>query len=122
MIKIVFCLRRLPGLSEQEFSSYWRHHHAPLVRNAASALRIRRYVQNHYLNAPEAAAAVAARGSTHEPFDGVAELWWDSMDDVLAVGATKEGRAAGRRLLEDEKKFINLGASTLFYATEHIVI
>jgi len=122
MIKIVFCLRRLPGLSAQDFSTYWRDHHAPLVRDAASALRIKRYVQSHHLDAPQVAGAVEARGSKQVPFDGIAELWWDSMDDVVAASATKEGRAAGRRLLDDEKKFIDLAASTLFYATEHVII
>lgn len=122
VIKIVFCLRRLPGLSELEFQSYWRNHHAPLVRDAATALRIRRYVQSHHLGLPQAAGAIAARGCVQAPFDGVAELWWDSVDDIVAASATREGRAAGRRLLDDEKTFIDLAASTLFYTTELVVI
>lgn len=122
MIKIIFCLRRRPDLSVQEFRSYWRDHHAPLVRQVASALRIRRYIQSSHLEAPEVAGAIKARGTTEMAFDGVAELWWDDIDEIIAASATKEGRAAGRRLLEDERKFIDLAASTLFYATEHVVI
>ena len=47
MIKLVFCLRRLPTLSVSEFQQYWFENHAGLVRQHAEALRIRRYTQSH---------------------------------------------------------------------------
>ena len=31
MIKLVYCLRRKPGMTWDEFSTYWREVHAPLV-------------------------------------------------------------------------------------------
>ncbi len=42
MIKLVYCLRRLPNLSREEFQRYWLETHGPLVRSRAQALRIRR--------------------------------------------------------------------------------
>ena len=39
MIKVVFCLRRQPHLSRQEFQHYWRTVHAPLVAEALEASR-----------------------------------------------------------------------------------
>ncbi|WP_176593332.1 EthD domain-containing protein [Sphingobium sp. EM0848] len=122
MIKMVFCLRRLPSLSQAEFQRHWREVHAPLVREAASLLRIRRYVQSHAFADPRITPAVDARGCGVEPYDGIAELWWDSVDDIIAAGASKEGRAAGRRLLADEAKFIDAKDSTLFYVDEHEVV
>ena len=47
MIKLVYCLRRLPQLSREEFQRYWRENHAPLVKKHSETLRIRRYVQVH---------------------------------------------------------------------------
>lgn len=47
MIKIAFCLRRLPTLSLQEFQKYWLEVHAPLVKKHQQVLRIARYVQFH---------------------------------------------------------------------------
>ena len=35
MIKIIFCIRKLPGLTDGEFQRYWREDHADLVREAA---------------------------------------------------------------------------------------
>jgi len=40
MIKLVFCLRRLPNLSREEFQRYWLDTHGPLVRELAPALAI----------------------------------------------------------------------------------
>lgn len=122
MIKIIFCLRKLPSLSDEQFQRYWREDHAALVREVAGVLNIRRYVQSHAFADPRVAPAVDARGVDAPPYDGLAELWWDDMDAILAAGATREGRAAGRRLLEDEKRFIDLKASPLFYALEHEII
>ena len=50
MIKIVFCLRRRADLSRDEFQTYWRDTHAPLVQSHADALGIRRYVQVHSID------------------------------------------------------------------------
>jgi uncharacterized protein (TIGR02118 family) len=122
LIKIIFGLCKMPNLSLAEFHRYWFEEHAPLVRQHAEALRLRRYTQSHSFWDHRIAPSIEARGDLAEPFDGVAELWWDSIEDIIAVGTTKEGRAAGRALLADEQKFIDLPNSTLFYAREHVIV
>ena len=120
MIHLVFCLRRLPHLSREEFQHYWRETHAPLVCRHAAALGIRRYVQAHTVAHPVAQAARAARGAGEE-FDGVAELWFD--DEAFGqLGATPEALEAGRILLEDERRFIDLVQSPIFFTRDHVVI
>lgn len=121
MIKIVFCLRRKQNLSPEEFRRYWLDHHAEIVRRHAPALRLRRYTQSHTINNPRVAATIEARGSDIEPYDGVAELWWDSIEDILAAVATKEGLDAAQDLLQDEGNFIDLANSPIFYAEEHVI-
>jgi len=122
MIKVVFCLRRLPHLSLEEFQRYWREKHAPVVREVAPALNIRRYVQSHFFADPRIMAGLDARGGTVGPYDGVAELWWNDVDDIIAASSTPEGRASGRRLLADEKNFIDLPNSRIFFAVEHEIV
>ena len=121
MVKLTFCLRRLPHLTREEFQRYWRDTHGPLVRAAAPALRVRRYVQTHALEHPLNASLRRGRGAP-EPYDGVAELWWDSLEDLAAAGATPEGREAGRRLVADERRFIDLARSPLWVSEEHVVV
>ena len=121
MIKLIFCLHRLPHLSAEEFRQYWFERHAPLVRSYAATLGIRRYVQTHALEGPLNAALRESRGGP-EPFDGAAELWWDSAEALAAVLSTDAGRAASLALLEDERKFIDLARSPLFVAEERPIV
>ncbi len=121
MMKLVYCLRRLPHLSREEFQRYWRQTHGPLVRGHASTLRIRRYVQVHTLESPTNDALRRSRG-TLEPYDGVAELWYESAEDLAAAAASPEGRRAGAELLEDERRFIDMERSALWMAQEHPIV
>ena len=121
MIKLSFCLHRLPALSREEFQHYWREKHAPLVRRHAKTMRIDRYVQTHTLTHPLNDALREGRGGP-EPYDGVAELWWRSLEDLTSAFASEEGRRAGEALLEDERRFIDLARSPLWISEEHEVI
>jgi len=121
VIKLVYCLRRLPELSREEFQRYWRKNHAPLVKKHSDALRIRRYVQVHTSDDPAIQVLRATRPGP-EPFDGVAELWFDSAEDVTAGAGTPEGRQAGRELLQDEKRFIDISQSPIWIATENPIV
>ena len=121
MIKLVFCLRRLPHLSREEFQRYWLDSHGPLVRRLAPSLGLKRYVQVHTVTSAFGEAMRRHRGAP-EDYDGVAELWWDSVDDFARTGTTKEGRDAGRRLLEDEKRFIDLAHSPIWFGEEHTLV
>ena len=69
MVKLVFCLTRLPHLSREEFQRHWRERHGPLVRESAKALGIRRYVQVHTLATPVNDALRRGRGGP-EAYDG----------------------------------------------------
>lgn len=121
MIVLVFSLHRLPSLSRAEFQRHWREVHAPLVRRHSAALRIRRYVQVHALDAPLNAALRASRGGP-EGYDGVAELWWESLDDLAAALREPTAQAAAAELLEDERRFIDLARSPLWLGEEHVVV
>lgn len=124
MIKIMFCLHRLPHLSRAEFQDYWRNVHAPLVKRWSGVLGIRRYVQSHTAEDAAFAGLAESRGGL-QAYDGVAELW---IDDTPAIGDSglrglrAERMRAARELLEDEKKFIDLARSPIFHVREHDVL
>jgi uncharacterized protein (TIGR02118 family) len=122
MIKLVYCVRRLPELSREEFQRYWWETHGPMVRDRAETLGIKRYVQVHTLESPLNDAMRASRGSDAEIYDGVAELWWESAEALAAGSSTEEGRQAAQELREDEKRFIDFGRSVMFVAEEKPVV
>jgi uncharacterized protein (TIGR02118 family) len=119
MIKIAFCLTRLPHLTREQFQTYWRETHAPLVAARAELLKIRRYVQSHSLP-DEAFAALAASRGGPPAYDGVAELWWDRPEDLGSDDPAV--RQAGLELLEDERKFIDLARSPIFLVEEWEIV
>ena len=121
MIKLTFCLVRLPHLTRAQFQDYWLNTHGPLVASVADVLRIRRYVQLHSLP-PDASAGLRASRDAPADYDGVAELWFDSLDDVLENGRRPEAQAAGLMLLEDERKFIDLPRSPLWWGEERVIV
>lgn len=120
MIKLTFCLVRLPHLTREAFQAYWLETHAPLVASVKDVLRIRRYVQTHSLPSAVSEGIRASRQATAE-FDGVAELWWDSFETMAPAGDAAAAEA-GRMLLEDERKFIDLPKSPLWWGQEHQIV
>jgi uncharacterized protein (TIGR02118 family) len=122
MIKLVFTVRRRDGMTREEFQRYWREEHAQLVKRHAEVLRIRRYVQTHARDTDLDEALSGARASEPRRYDGVAELWWDSFDDLLEASSSPEGRVAGQALLEDEQRFIDLASSPIWLGEENVVI
>ncbi len=92
-----------------------------MVLRHRAALGIKRYVQvvtdlgalTHRLG--------RFRGSG-DPFDGVAEIWYDSREALEAVGKTAEGRAASGELLEDEWRFVDIPGSSIWVGEETEII
>jgi uncharacterized protein (TIGR02118 family) len=106
-IKIMFLLVKPDGMSVKEFHQYWLEIHSPLVVRRSDEMAMRRYVQSHLVPSPMAVGAAEARGWPANPFQGVAEVWWDSEEAMAAAFSTPNGVDAGEALAEDEKKFLD---------------
>jgi uncharacterized protein (TIGR02118 family) len=85
MVKAIFIVSKLPGLTLSEFFERWQHSHGAL---AAETLGLRRYVQNHAIP-----AAYAGAGQTH---DGWSELWFDDLDALRRAVASPQWQAVRR--------------------------
>lgn len=121
MIKLTFCLKRLPHLSREEFQVYWRERHAPLVAKHAKTLGIVRYVQTHALE-HEFNQVMRDSRDAPEMYDGIAELWFESWEALFKAGENPGNAEAGAALLADERKFIDLPHSPLWFNEEHVIV
>lgn len=119
MIRLTFLLRRKPGTRLEQFQQDWRERHGPLVAGLATTLRIRRYVQVHTIEDELGPAMRRARGGMEEPYDGVAEVWWESEAALAEAAASEAGQRAARALLDDEARIIDLPRSPMWLAHEH---
>ena len=118
MIRLEFVLRRKPGMSRADFQSYWRNVHGPLVAKHSTTLNIHRYIQLHTLDDPLNDALAVARGGMEPAYDGVAELWWETPEALPGAG-NAAAQAALLELLDDEKNFIDLPNSPMWFAYEY---
>ncbi|HEX4019162.1 MAG TPA: EthD domain-containing protein [Frankiaceae bacterium] len=117
MIKLVFCCHRNPAMTREQFQDYWLNGHGPLVRSLRRDLpQMLRYVQSHTVSDETNERIRAGRGSGPE-YDGITEVWFESLE---SMGSTAEGAAeAGRKLLEDESKFLDFPRCSVFVTEEH---
>jgi len=118
VVKLVFCLQRRSDVDEAEFHRYWREVHGPLAVSLAPVLGIRRYVQLHTTPGPVSEALASDRGAP-EQFDGIAELWFDSLESMVSAALTPEGATAAETLRNDEATFIDHSRSPIFVGEEH---
>jgi len=121
MIKLIFCLRRRPEMSREEFQEYWYTQHAPLVKERSAKLGARRYVQLHTSHDDLNEMLRLGRGGP-DPYDGVAELWFDDRAALEAAFSTADASEAGATLLADERKFIDPERYPIWLAEERTVV
>jgi uncharacterized protein (TIGR02118 family) len=107
MVKGVWQLVIKPGMTLDDFRKYWLEVHGPMALKMPG---LRRYVQSHLVD--EAYLYAQPR------FDGVAQLWFDSVEAFAAAFSSP----AGSDLLADGRVFIDAPRMTFFMAQEHIQI
>ena len=123
MIKVSFCMRRLPHLSREEFQTYWRDKHpAAVPPEAIPTLGVRRYIQVHTLDTGARDLVVGPRTGLEEPLDGIAELWVESLEALERDWSTPEAEEILRAFFEDEQNFIDWSRSTILVSEEIVVI
>ncbi len=107
-------------MSRAEFQDYWLNHHGPLFQKFADTYRAVRYVQSHTIDSPLNENIRKSRGMS-EAYDGVGEIWWQSEEDFLAAINSPEGQKLRAMFVEDEARFVDLGASSAFFTVEHVL-
>ena len=104
MIKRVSLVRRKEGMSREEFLAHWMGPHAEIVRQLPGLRGLRFGVVQSWT--PEEAA-----------WDGVGELWFDSVGAAEAAFASEPVRSL---LVEDRALF--LGGMQACFVEEHTVV
>ena len=118
MIKFVMCITRHPDMSREEFKDYWMNNHGPFFMKNAAAMRAQKYVQSVTLDTPLNEGLRSSRGMLPE-YDGVAEVWFESEEELIEGMNSPEGQKLGAALLEDEANFIDHTRSCAFIVAEH---
>lgn len=96
MYKVVALVTRREDVSRDEFVRYWEEEHVPKVLELPN---VRRYT-------------IAPAIGSDAPYDGIAEIYYDSVDDIREGDDTE----AMREIKADEPEFIT--DATFFVASE----
>ena len=120
MIKMLYSMRRLPGISQEEFETYWREKHTPVASRLAPALGLKKYVQTWTLDVPFNEMLMRSR-SLGERFDGAGELWWSNVDEMIDALSGDAGFEANLEMLDDEANFIDFANSCAWICEDHVV-
>jgi uncharacterized protein (TIGR02118 family) len=107
MYKMIFGAKRRPGMSREDFGRYWTTVHAGKAKKVPG---IRRYVINL---APDLSGSGA-----EQPYDGFAEVWFDSEEAMRASARSPEVRV----VLDDEKNLFDLGTRFSVIVLEHVMV
>ena len=118
MIKLIMCLTRCSDLSREQFQDYWLNRHGPFFQENANAMRSKKYLQSHTIDTPLNNGMRESRGMQPE-YDGVAEVWFESEEDLMEAMSSPEGQQLSEALLKDEENFIDHSKSSAFIVREH---
>ena len=83
MVRVHIWLRRKEGMSPEEFRDYWIGTHAPIARDGYP-----------HLVGYEVQVVTRVPQGQEGPYDGVAELTWNSRDDFSADMKSDAARVA----------------------------
>jgi len=117
MIKLVYAVAAHTDIDPAEFHRYWLEDHGPKVRSVAEAIGALRYVQSHTLDTPLNKAMTDSR-KMPGTYDGITEVWFESLEAVQRAMETPQGAEAMQMLIEDEHTFIDMSRSTVFMTEE----
>ena len=118
-IKFIELAVPAPHLSRQQFHLYWQRHHSPHVMNCTAFSRfMRKYVTTHALAG--AVDVVPAHYVVASPFEGVAEVWLDSLDEAIKWLSHP---IYSELIQPDEMRFIDqTGKVEIFIAREEYIL
>lgn len=107
MIKLVYCFRKRPDLSDEAFLKYWQTTHTALGTQMPGIRRLvqSRTVRNEIDPFPPA-------------FDAMVEIWFDDWAALARAQASREWAAS----TDDEPNFVEPGTAAYFITEERTVV
>lgn len=113
LLKVSCLLTRRADLTYEEFLAYWTEKHTPmLAKPAPDGPKVYRYIQLHPISqtVPDLQTA---------PYDGVAEIWFDKLDDAAAMFTSEHYKTT---VAADEEKFLDRSKTLFLYSHEKRII
>jgi hypothetical protein len=119
-VKLIHFLKQKPGLSLEAFNRHWRGTHAGTILEATRGSGIlRKYVQNPQLELDPQVfkGTIFAQGGVN-PYAGVEEFWFDSLDDLARL---RRDPGIFEAIRASEANFVDPADSFSMVTTERVI-
>ena len=110
MVKVVRFVKRRKDLTHEQFKAYWLNKHSQLEKMVMEKTPMRKIVATF----PTGETV----GGKEPPFDGMVELYFDSIEDMRATFASEIPKIMRR----DEENFVDLSGEAIRVVTEEYVM
>ncbi len=110
MIKVVRFVKRRKDLTHEEFKAYWLNKHSQLEKMVMEKTPVRKIVASF--------ATGGMIGGKESPFDGMVELYYDSLEDMRAAFAGDIPAI----MRKDEENFVDMSEEPVRVVTEEYVM
>ena len=112
MIKTVRFVRKRRDMTRDEFKEYWLTKHLEIEKIALQKTKVRKITASF--------ATGELKGGRELPFDGLAEIYFDSIGDLKAHYETEFHKSGVMR--KDEENFVDMAADPIRVVTEEYVV
>jgi len=113
MFKLICLLKKRPGMSTEDFRSYYETTHCQ-IGNRLFAGKVTKYVRRYLM--PMGAAEYSDRSET--PYDVLTELWFEDRNHWKTVAALVAQPDIKAFLMEDELKLFDRDQSRYYLIEE----
>jgi uncharacterized protein (TIGR02118 family) len=111
MVKMNLFIVKRADLTQEQFSEYWEKKHWPIVASIPEVKQFtKRYVQQHNIGQ-------VPPGITAAPYDGIAEAWFDTIEDVYKVVGTDAWRDIVQK---DDLEFLDPSKTVFMFSEERV--
>ena len=112
MIKLILMSRRNKALTHEEYVAHHLGPHAELFTSQPEVQdHVRRYTQSH-------PTEDRLGGRNMAPFDGVTEMWFDSMEGMKAVYESDNYK---NNIVPDEERMMDRSAGMMLITKEDVI-
>jgi len=115
MIRLLYCVRKKPELTQAQFRQYWNDPaFDTLIQQVTEQSNALSHTKTLALQVEATARIVSDRG-TQDPYDGVLEYWWENGADILDLMDSPIGQELLSKTKEHQSQFIDFSRSAVFF-------
>ena len=109
MVKVIALLKRKKGMSQKDFEKRWLEQHVKLSRELPG-------LKGYRINIALQTQPTDLQNENEPIYDGTAELWWESIEEMEESFNSDIGIKAGK----DADDFADVRIH--IYTTEHVIL